>query len=34
MEEKARKEKEQDEPVLAANARRMSDAIKERQKSL
>ncbi|KAI9282412.1 hypothetical protein BC943DRAFT_328735 [Umbelopsis sp. AD052] len=34
MEEKARKEKEQDEPILTANARRMSDAIRERQKSL
>ncbi|KAH8547708.1 hypothetical protein BGW37DRAFT_228149 [Umbelopsis sp. PMI_123] len=34
MEEKARKEKEQDEPILSANARRLSDAIKQRQKSL
>ncbi|GAB5591764.1 hypothetical protein Unana1_06664 [Umbelopsis nana] len=34
IEEQARKEKEQDEPILAANARRLSDAIKKRQLSL
>lgn len=34
LEAQARKEKEQDEPILVSNARRASDAIKERQKTL
>lgn len=34
IEAQARKEKEQDEPILVSNARRASDAIKKRQKSL
>jgi hypothetical protein len=34
LEEKARQEREQDEPTLKANARRASDALKERQNSI
>ncbi|KAG2172810.1 hypothetical protein INT43_000157 [Umbelopsis isabellina] len=34
MEQQARKEREQDEPTLKANARRASDAMKERQNSM
>jgi hypothetical protein len=34
IEAQARKEKEQDQPILISNARRASDAIKQRQKSI
>ncbi|KAJ2959193.1 hypothetical protein NQZ79_g5340 [Umbelopsis isabellina] len=34
LEQQARKEREQDEPTLKANARRTSDAFKERQNSM